>query len=440
MTITPISAYGTAKFIVSATAGQGNYTTIASALAAASSGDDIFIREGVYTENLTLKSGVNLIGWMSGEDALTVEIVGTLTASFDGQCVLKNISFGNNGATNILEMTGANSPRVFLEDCYLEVTADRTAISMSGAQPDKIVHLYRCTGLIQDSAILFNSSSVGTVNIEYSKIIAQMSPASPGTATASAGTIDIKYSTMTPVSTTSTAGIKIQSSFLDGSGTNVTALTANGTGTSTANFLTANSGTASAITVGTGATLTISNSTVSSSNTNAITGAGTLVNAGIAFVGTSSLINTTTQTLKSLGAAEFRGRNINTVPSAGMLGEQLTNSGTSVTIGNGASVSITSITVTPGIWNITGMAFYFFSGGTSSESRLGISTTNNTLPAGNAGQSFASLQITAVVNPTLTLPPMQIAVSTNTTYYLVGYVAAVAGASANGIIYATRIA
>jgi pectin methylesterase-like acyl-CoA thioesterase len=52
--------YGPAKFIVSSSAANGTHTTIAAALTSASTGDTIFIRPGTYTENLTLKAGVNL--------------------------------------------------------------------------------------------------------------------------------------------------------------------------------------------------------------------------------------------------------------------------------------------------------------------------------------------------------------------------------------------
>ena len=53
--------YAVANFIVAPTIQEGaNYTSIAAAIADASSGDTIFIKPGTYTEDLTLKAGVYL--------------------------------------------------------------------------------------------------------------------------------------------------------------------------------------------------------------------------------------------------------------------------------------------------------------------------------------------------------------------------------------------
>lgn len=54
-------------------------------------------------------------------------------------------------------------------------------------------------------------------------------------------------------------------------------------------------GTASALSIGSGTTLGVYNSSIGSSNTNAITGAGTLDYSGLIFPETSKTINTTTQ-------------------------------------------------------------------------------------------------------------------------------------------------
>ena len=60
-------------------------------------------------------------------------------------------------------------------------------------------------------------------------------------------------------------------------------------------------GSSSALSIGAGATLSCTSSTIDSTNTNAITGAGTLQYAGLAFSNTSSTINTTTQTVLNVG-------------------------------------------------------------------------------------------------------------------------------------------
>ena len=64
--------FGVAKWIVDSTASLGTHTTIAAALTSASSGDTIFIRPGTFTENLTLKAGVDLCAFDC--DALTPNV------------------------------------------------------------------------------------------------------------------------------------------------------------------------------------------------------------------------------------------------------------------------------------------------------------------------------------------------------------------------------
>ena len=75
--------YGPAKFIVSANVYEGTHTTIAAALTSASSGDTIFIRPGTYTENLTLKAGVNLCAYECDGQTPNVTVIGTLISTSD---------------------------------------------------------------------------------------------------------------------------------------------------------------------------------------------------------------------------------------------------------------------------------------------------------------------------------------------------------------------
>ena len=50
------NTYATANIIVAPTLAEGaNYTTIAEALTAASSGDTIFVKPGTYTEDITTR-------------------------------------------------------------------------------------------------------------------------------------------------------------------------------------------------------------------------------------------------------------------------------------------------------------------------------------------------------------------------------------------------
>jgi len=80
-----------AKWVVDPTAGQGTHTTIASAITSASSGDTIFIRPGTYTENLTLKAGVNLAAFNGDQNTPNVTIIGNNTLTTAGTVSISNI-------------------------------------------------------------------------------------------------------------------------------------------------------------------------------------------------------------------------------------------------------------------------------------------------------------------------------------------------------------
>ena len=60
-----INYFSPAKWVVCTVAGEGTHTTIASAITSASSGDTIVIMPGTYTEDPTLKAGVNLCAFSS---------------------------------------------------------------------------------------------------------------------------------------------------------------------------------------------------------------------------------------------------------------------------------------------------------------------------------------------------------------------------------------
>src|SRR5258708_20620706 len=118
------NTFGVAKWIVSATASDGTHTTIASALTSASSGDTIFIRPGTYTENLTLKAGVNLSAF--GSDSSQngtgkVIISGTCTMTTAGSVTISGIQLQTNSAA-LLAVTGTLASVVNLQNCYLNCT------------------------------------------------------------------------------------------------------------------------------------------------------------------------------------------------------------------------------------------------------------------------------------------------------------------------------
>lgn len=282
--------FATAKWIVDATAGRGTHTTIASALASASSGDTIFIRPGTYTENPTLKAGVNLAAFEC--DALTPNVIinGTCTATFAGACSISGIRLQTNSAT-FLTVSGSAATIVWLKNCFLNCS-NNNGISYSSSSSSSQINILDCYGDVGTTGItLFTSSSAGTLQIRYTKIT--NSGGSSTASTASAGSVLTTYLIFfIPITTSSTATLSFNLCNIDTTGQNVTCLTLGGSGTNSCLNTSLKSGTASTISIS--SNLTLEFCEISSSNANAITGGGTLNVGIITFESTSSTINTTT--------------------------------------------------------------------------------------------------------------------------------------------------
>lgn len=128
-----INSYGTAKWVVNPIAGVGTHQTIQGAINSAVSGETIFITPGTYTENINLKSGVNLTAYDCdsgfsrtnfGGYSANVTIKGKLTANdFNSSniCSISNLCLETNGDF-VLAITGTLNTVVFLNQCLLRGT------------------------------------------------------------------------------------------------------------------------------------------------------------------------------------------------------------------------------------------------------------------------------------------------------------------------------
>lgn len=286
--------YGPAKFIVASSAANGTHTTIASALTSASSGDTIFIRPGTYTENLTLKAGVNLAAYDC--DALNgnVTIVGKATFTAAGTVDISGIRLQTN-SDFFLAVTGTLASIVNLKSCYLNAT-NNTGISFTTSSSSAEINVIDCLGDIGTTGIaLFSMSSAGTLSYTHSNMT--NSGLSTTASTISAGLMGGRFARFASAITSSgTGAVVFNSCILDTLAIATTALTHGGSGAgSRVGESVVLSGTASCISVGAGATLTVINTEITSSNANVITGVGTLSYGGVTFSGPSSTINTTTR-------------------------------------------------------------------------------------------------------------------------------------------------
>lgn len=286
------NTYGTAKWIVSSTLSNGTHSTIAAALTSASSGDTIFIRTGTYTENLTLKAGVNLAAFDC--DALTpnVTIVGKATFTAAGTVSISGIRLQTN-SDFFLAVTGSAASIVNLNNCYLNCS-NNTGISFTSSSGSSSISIYNSILALGTTGIAYWVST-GAGGISCTSCVFANAGNSTTASSNSAGSVTLFQCNYGGSLSTSSSGIcNIYNSYLVGA-TNTNVLTTAGTGVNAIQNSALYSGSASTISVGSGTTILLANSGIDSTNTNAITGSGTLNYANISFTNTSKTINPTTQ-------------------------------------------------------------------------------------------------------------------------------------------------
>ena len=288
----------------SATLGtRGTFQTIAAALTAAVSGQTIFIRTGSYTENLTLKAGVNLSSFTGDGMTPNVTIIGTCTATFAGTCTISGIRLQTNSSF-LLTVSGSSATIVNLVNCYLNCT-NNTGISYTSSSASSLIRAFYCLGDLTTTGIAYAAASgAGRIRIEYCRL--DNTGGATTNTTVSAGQFTVEWSTFKNAITTSSTG---QMGFLGVTMelADFTAITHGGSPEGSARFCRLSTGTASAISVGTGASFVAFNCQLTSSNAAVITGLGEIKYATNAFGGTSSGVNTTTQTVNYEGPSKTIG-------------------------------------------------------------------------------------------------------------------------------------
>lgn len=278
------------KFIIDNNGIQDGAThaTIQSAIDDSSAGDELYIRygTGTYTEDPVLIDGITL-GSIGDRAATLPEIVGKVSIS-SGTANLRGIkvtgdadyaiSCTDTGAINcygcdlnasdndMIGNTGSGLQR--FERCSLNLTGDFKLFDSSGSGG---IFFRRCTGSNTASTTAATHSGSGTLRVEY---------------------CDFPFS----FSVSATSGSIFSNSTFNGGTRNITILTTAGTANNTINNCFLESGTSSCISAGSGTTIQIANTNLVSSNTNVVTGAGTVEYGNISFFGSSSLMNTTTLT------------------------------------------------------------------------------------------------------------------------------------------------
>jgi hypothetical protein len=163
-------------------------------------------------------------------------------------------------------------------------------------------------------------------------------------------------------------------------------------------------------------------------------------------VGTDSNIACTIVT-KGTSGVNIKGTGLNDSATAGYVGEYISSvilTGSAVSLVNATAKTITSITLTPGDWDITAnMITKPASGTTTTSINAGISLTNNTFGTlGSDAEPTTAIQgiaTPATVTDALPVSTARMTVSVNTTVYLIASVTfAVSTMAAFGYIAARR--
>jgi len=433
------NTFGCAKWIVSSDATQGTHTTIAAAISSSSSGDTIFIRPGTYTENLTLKAGVSLTSYGSDSSLNGTGVIiisGTCTMTTAGSVTISGIQLQTNSAA-LLAVTGSADSIVNLNNCYLNCS-NNTGVTFSSSSAASAINIFKCNGNLGTTGIaLHTMSSLGTLT--YFGCSFSNTGLSTTASSNSAGIVTMQYSYFKCVFSTSSTGILLGSYYIiDAILLNTTGITLAGSGSSSAIHITINSGTASSVSVGTGTTLGLYQSDLFSNNTNNITGAGTINFGSLSLHGTF-INNVTTQ-----AGGAIVGIRAGNPPSAAFIGEVINNFvafASAVSITTGSTVNITSVTLTPGVWNLSSLVGFAGGAITGTSFRSSISSASATIDA-NFGlyTTGNSLAPTALQNQHQAIPPVRINLSSSTTYYLTAYaVYTVGSVTAYGSINAYRV-
>ena len=428
--------YGPSNGFIVSKDGNGDFKTITAAVAAAPANTTIFVKPGTYTENFTISTTLNLTAWICDAFTPNVTISGTITVTSATTVSISGIRLQTNSAA-LLAVTGSAASIVNLVECYLNCT-NNTGITYSSSSASSAINITNCQGDLGTTGIaIFSDSSPGNSTILNSNFTNSGSSLTANTKSG-AGFIQFINCSFSNALTYSSSnqGSSIINSTFNNSPINTTCITTSGTGTLSIFNTVFTSGTASSISVGAGTTISPNLCSINSTNTNCITGAGTLNPVGLTFQGSSKTINVTTQTGGTLQGGLFQ------APSAGFLGERISSGFVSaVSSSNGTPKNITSINITAGIWDVTGFGNGANTGAVLTAFVLGISPNTGAF-LNNFGDDTAEYSATAssIAAISLSVPSYRVTLTTTTTYYLVGQNNFAAGtASFAGRLSAVRV-
>lgn len=159
----------------------------------------------------------------------------------------------------------------------------------------------------------------------------------------------------------------------------------------------------------------------------------------------------TTNFVRQTTGMQMKGNNTNTAPPAGFIGEQIrsfVNSGSAVTMSHTVTTNITSISLTAGIWDVSGIVNYHATNTNTTNPSTITSIVSTSATTGNSGDNAVqgtmpstSGTVNTATDLAYTIPNYRVLLSSTTTYYLTAYTQATVtfGCTAWGRLSATRV-
>jgi len=431
----------------------GTFPDLQSAINAAPVGTTVFLKDGTYTGNFTLKAGVNLCcyGFAGFTPTCTIKGKLTFTGSPSGNqaVTITGLRLITNGDYSI-SVTGTDPAKLYLVSCYLNQN-DFTHTQMTSSASTSSIRIIDSWAATNTSSYgFFDISGAGSLTI-FGVNVLDPTPTSVESTFSSTGMLLVRYSVIRfPITTSGTGRISATNAEFNTFITNTTALTIGSTSSGDGSYLrtcTVLSGSVPAMNV-TG-TINLNLCGIYSSNTAPITGSGT-----ITMTGTDYMYNTVvgpapgfTVNRATFDPGLLYGNWSGIAPAAGYVGENISSflpyNGPPISLTSTVLAVITSINLTPGTWDISGIVMINgFTTGTSQSASIG--TNNTSIPDGSYGNnSVSSSFATTTGTPDgigLSIPPFRANVTSTTTYYLKVISVHTAGSAvAYGKISATRV-
>lgn len=421
-----------AKWLVDPVVGQGTHTTITAAIASASSGDTIFIRASAtpYTENPTLKAGVNLTAYVCDAYTPNVTILGKCTFTGAGTVSISGINLKTN-SDYCLSVTGSAASIINLQNCNIQCT-NNTGINYSSSSASSNITLNDCISNLTTTGIAhFAHSSAGQLSLNYC-FFSNSGGSSTANTVSGTGSLAPNWTTISNSITVS------GTAQLNGAYNLLNTITYNSTGNpGVLMFSTFTAGSAVALTIGAGASFLLFSCIIDTTNGTTIGGSGNLRFTQLSFNDDTAIAGTLTVT----PFFNILGGSLQT-PIAGIIGEQIRSyvpKTSPVALSNNTPANITSISLTAGIWDVSAIAM--FAGATSGTSiTASITTTSATLGIEGDSAVFFPFLSQASVEFGLTIPAYRLTLGATTIVYLVAQEGFTVGsANAFGRISATRV-